>query len=283
MMRKINALLEGQSLLFWIITNIALVGMLGIIDYLTGNELSFSLFYLFPITLAAWYANRAQGISISILSAVTWLAADFIEGEDYSHPIIYFWNTLIRFGFFLVVTYLVSELHKTQNAIQTLARTDYITEAINSRYFHEVLETEINRSSRYKRPFTLVYLDLDDFKLVNDRLGHAEGDQLIRFIAGELKRLVRSTDIVSRLGGDEFAILFPETGQEEAKVIMSKVHIHLGEKLGKKYPLVTFSAGAITYIASPNSSAETIRLADELMYIVKNSTKDSVLYSLYTG
>ncbi len=282
-MRKINALLEGQSLLFWIITNIALVGMLGIIDYLTGNELSFSLFYLFPITLAAWYANRAQGISISILSAVTWLAADFIEGEDYSHPIIYFWNTLIRFGFFLVVTYLVSELHKTQNAIQTLARTDYITEAINSRYFHEVLETEINRSSRYKRPFTLVYLDLDDFKLVNDRLGHAEGDQLIRFIAGELKRLVRSTDIVSRLGGDEFAILFPETGQEEAKVIMSKVHIHLGEKLGKKYPLVTFSAGAITYIASPNSSAETIRLADELMYIVKNSTKDSVLYSLYTG
>jgi diguanylate cyclase (GGDEF)-like protein len=281
--RKILKVFEGRSLFFWIITSISLVGVLGIADYLTGNEFSFSLFYLIPISLTAWYVNRTLGVSIAILSAVTWLFADISVGESYSHPIVYFWNILIRFGFFIIVTYLISELHKTQIVVQTLARTDHITGTINSRYFHELLGIELSRSGRYKRPFTLVYLDLDNFKQVNDRFGHNQGDQLIAFIADELKRPLRNTDIVSRLGGDEFAILFPEAGQQEAEVIISKIYSHLTEQLRQKYPSITFSAGAVTYVATPNSTEETIKIADDLMYSVKNSTKDGVQYSLYTG
>lgn len=281
--RKILKIFEDRSLLFWIITSIVLVGVLGIVDYLTGNEFSFSLFYLIPISLTTWYANPALGLSISLLSAVTWLVADISVGENFSHPIIYFWNTLIRFGFFIVVTYLISELKKAQNAVNNLARTDHITGTINSRYFHELLGIELGRSSRYNRPFTLVYLDLDNFKQVNDRFGHNEGDQLIGFIANELKRQLRNTDFISRLGGDEFAILFPETGQREAEVVMSKIYSHLTLQLGQKFPFVTFSAGAVTYNATPNSTEETIKIADELMYSVKNSTKNGVLYSLYKG
>ena len=283
MVRKIFKLFEARSPLFWIITSIALVGMLGVVDYLTGNEVSFSLFYLIPISLTAWYVNPGLGLSISLLSAAAWLVADLSVGESYSHPIIYFWNTLIRLGFFFIVTYLMSELHKTQKAVQTLARTDHITGAINSRYFHELLGIELSRSNRYKRPFTLVYLDLDNFKQVNDRFGHTEGDQLIAFIADELKRPLRNTDVVSRLGGDEFAILFPEAGQQEAEAIISKIYSHLIEQLRQKYPFVTFSAGAVTYIATPISTEEAIKIADELMYSVKNSTKNGVRYSLYAG
>ena len=142
---------------------------------------------------------------------------------------------------------------------------------------------ELSRSNRYKRPFTLVYLDLDNFKDVNDRFGHAEGDELIRFIADELKRQIRKTDIVSRLGGDEFAILFLEAGQQEVEAIMSKIQAQLAEHLRQKYSFVTFSAGAVTYIATPNSIAETIKAADDLMYSVKNSTKNGIKYSSYTG
>lgn len=282
-MRKIFELFEDRIPLFWTSTSIILVGVLGIVDYLTGNELSFSLFYLLPIFLTAWYVNSTVGLSISVLSAVVWLIADISVGENYTHPIIYFWNTLIRFGFFITVTYLVSELHKTQKSVQALARTDYITGITNSRYFHELLEIELSRQSRYKRPFTLVYLDLDNFKQVNDRFGHTEGDQLISFIAIQLKHQLRNTDIISRLGGDEFAILFPEAGQQEAEVIMSKIYSHLTEQLSQKYPFVTFSAGAVTYITTPNSAAETIKIADELMYSVKNSTRNGVRYSLYSG
>ena len=280
---KILKVFEGRSLLFWIITSIALVGVLGIVDYQTGNEFSFSLFYLFPISLTAWYVNRPMGIFTSSLSALTWLAADISIREDSFNPAIYFWNTIMRFGFFIIVTYLISELHKTQQTIQTLAHTDHLTGTINSRYFHDRLGIELNRSSRYNRPFTLVYLDLDNFKQVNDRFGHDEGDQLIKFIADELKRQLRNTDIVARLGGDEFAILFPEAGRQEAEVIMSKIYSHLTEQLRQKYPFVTFSAGAVTYSATPTSIAETIKIADDLMYSVKNSTKNGVKYSLYTG
>jgi len=264
-------------------TSIVLVGVLGIVDYRTGNEFSFSLFYLIPTSLTAWYVNQRMGISISILSVMTWLLADIFSGEDYTHPVVYFWNTMIRFVFFLTTSYLLSELHKTQKTVETLARTDHVTGTVNSRYFHEVLRIEFNRSSRYKRPFTLVYLDLDNFKQVNDRFGHNEGDKLIRFIADEVKSQLRNTDIVSRLGGDEFAILFPETGQREAETVMSKVHDHLAEQLRQKYPFVTFSAGVVTYVAAPNSTEEAIKIADDLMYSVKNGTKNGVQYSLYMG
>jgi diguanylate cyclase (GGDEF)-like protein len=146
-----------------------------------------------------------------------------------------------------------------------------------------MLEIELSRSSRYKRPFTLVYLDLDNFKQVNDRFGHDEGDKLIRFIADQVKGQLRSSDIVARLGGDEFAILFPETGQLEAEIAMSKVRDHLIAQLRPKYPFVSFSAGTVTYMDAPNSAEEAIKFADELMYTVKNSTKNSIRYSLYVG
>jgi diguanylate cyclase (GGDEF)-like protein len=128
-----------------------------------------------------------------------------------------------------------------------------------------------------------VYLDLDNFKQVNDKFGHDEGDNLIKRIADNLKDQLRSTDIVARLGGDEFAILFPETGQQDAQAVMFKVYDHVTDLLGKDYPFVTFSAGAVTYIAMPNSSKEAIKIADDLMYSVKNSTKNGIRYSLYTS
>ncbi|MCE9646192.1 MAG: GGDEF domain-containing protein [Chloroflexi bacterium] len=274
---------ERLGLPFWTAICIGLVGGLGIVDYLTGNELSFSLFYLLPVSLAVWYVNPVLGLLISVLSAVTWLAADLSVGENFTHPIIYFWNSLIRLAFFLIVTYLLSELRKSQTTIQALARTDHLTGLYNIRYFHELLEIELKRSGRYKRSFTLVFLDLDDFKLINDRFGHAEGDQLIAFIGAELKWPLRGTDIVSRLGGDEFAILLPETGQYAAKVVMSKIQNHLAGQLGKAYPFVTFSAGAVTYEVPPGSIAETIKIADDLMYSVKNGTKNGVLFSVYRG
>ncbi len=259
------------------------MGLFGIMDYLTGNEYSFSLFYLVPISLAAWYANRSMGIFASILGAVMWMIADIFAGGDYRHPIIYFWNTMIRFGFFIIVTHLMAELHKAQRAVENLARIDYVTGAINSRYFHELLEVELLRSSRYKHPFTLVYLDLDNFKQVNDRFGHHQGDNLIKFFVDELKHQLRKVDVIARLGGDEFVILFPEAGAQVAETIVSKVHDHLAEQLRQKYPFVTFSAGAVTFLAAPNSTTEAIKIADELMYTVKNSTKNGVHYSLYTG
>ncbi len=280
-MRKFSAQLESQSLLSWVFTSFMLVGVLGIIDYQTGNEYSFSLFYLIPISLTSWYQHRLLGVYASVLSAATWLTADVLIGEDYAHPITYLWNLLIRLGFFVIVAYLISELHKTQKTAQALARTDYVTGVFNSRYFQELLEIEIQRLERYKRPFTLAFLDLDNFKQVNDKFGHNKGDYLLALIANELNRSTRSTDLVSRLGGDEFAILFPETGQPESGIIMSKLKNRLAELLNQEYPFVTFSAGIITFETKPKSTSEAIKMADDLMYSVKNRAKNGVQYYIH--
>jgi len=280
---KISKFFENRSLAFWIPVSVLLVGMLGIVDFKTGNDYSFSLFYLLPISLSAWFVGRYMGIFTSILSAAIWVFADVSVGEDYSHPDIYFWNLTIRLGFFLIVTYLLAELRNTQMIVQALSRTDHLTGVTNSRYFQELLENEINRAGRYNRSFTLMYLDIDNFKQVNDTFGHEEGDNIIACFAGDLKSAARRTDFVARLGGDEFVILFPELGVVEARIVASKIFDSLNKKLKEKYAFLTLSVGVVTYTSPPQSTSAAIKTVDEVMYAIKKSTKNGIGYSLFAG
>lgn len=119
-MMKLLEYLGKQSKLYLTILGLALVGLFGIIDYLTGPELAFSIFYLIPISLIAWLAGRQAGIALSIAGAVVWLIADLLAGGAYSHPLIPFWNTLVRFGFFLIVTYVLSVLRAARERQEEL-------------------------------------------------------------------------------------------------------------------------------------------------------------------
>jgi diguanylate cyclase (GGDEF)-like protein len=275
--------LEHRSSLSWRITGILSVGLLGVLDYLTGYEVSFSLFYLAPIASASWFVNQKLGLFLSVLSAITWLIAEIAAGQNYTQPIISLWNTLIRFGFFVIVTYLVSELRKTHEGERVQARTDYVSGAVNARYFNEVVNMEIDRSRRYTHPFTIGYIDLDNFKQVNDIWGHETGDEVIRFIARELKSQLRNTDTIARMGGDEFALLLPDTGELAAQDVISRLHATLTVQMQQKNWPVTFSMGAVICVAAPDSAHELIKIADELMYGVKNSTKNDIRFITYSG
>ena len=257
---------------------IGTIGLLGIIDILTGNEITFSLFYLAPIVAVTWATNQNSGLLMSSLSALTLLGAEIAGGQTYSSPSIYVLNTLIRTVFYTIVTYLVAQLHKARREEQLAARTDFVTGAANARYFHELLQMEINRIQRYPHPITVVYIDIDNFKLVNDLFGHKIGDEVLHSIATELKSQLRRTDVVARVGGDEFALLLPSTHQPEAKVVISKVHTNLVEAMKQKNWPVTFSMGAVTCVSPPHSPEQLINMADEMMYEVKNSTKNDVRF-----
>ena len=154
---------------------------------------------------------------------------------------------------------------------------------VNTRYFNELLDREVERLRRYQHPFTLVFIDVDNFKAINDQIGHKAGDAVIRFIAGELKRLLRNTDIVARLGGDEFALLLPFTDQSAAETVVSKVSNELTAKMLTNDWPITFSMGALTCEAAPDSPEDLIEMADQLMYVVKNSTKNNVRFSTFKG
>jgi diguanylate cyclase (GGDEF)-like protein len=275
--------IEKGSPLLWTITGLAIIGLLGIFDYLTGNELTLSLFYLIPIVLVTWAAGKQTGLFMSFMSALTLLYAEIAAGQIYSHPIFYFLNTLVRALFYVVVVYLVAELQKARKEELLAARTDFITGAVNARYFNELLQMEISRIRRYPHPITLVYVDVDNFKLVNDLFGHRIGDEVLRCIADELKSQLRITDTVARLGGDEFVMLLPSTRQPEARMVVSKVYANLIEKMRQRNWPVTFSMGAVTCEFSPYSAEQLVNMADELMYEVKNSTKNDVRFRTWMG
>ena len=250
-----------------------LVLLLGVIDVLTGPEISLSVFYLFPILVATWLIGRRAGVFTSVLSAITWRLADSLAGQTYSHPLIPYWNMLVRLGFFLVITFLLSELQVRLRREIDSARIDPLTGIANRRQFYEVAQLQIARAGRHGEPFTVAYVDIDGFKAVNDRFGHASGDTLLSLTASTIQANLRTIDVVARMGGDEFAILLAHTEKESAEEALLRVSSLLsGLARDRQWP-VTFSIGAVTFIRPPSSVDEMIRTADDLMYAAKQSGK----------
>lgn len=258
-----------------------LVIFLGIIDYLTGYEISFSIFYLLPVMIATWYCKRAYAVVISLFSAMTWYCADIASGNTYSHFMIPVWNTVTRLGFFLIFTFSLGAIRNLLDKEKFLSRIDFLTDVTNSRAFYETATKEIERSARYSHPFSLAYIDIDDFKKVNDTLGHSAGDKLLLSIATAIKENIRAVDIVARLGGDEFAILMPETDDQNAITAINKVRKRLLDRMQENNWPVTFSIGIVT-CSEPCRLDELIREADDLMYTVKMSGKNRIEYKVHS-
>ena len=274
---------EKRSKAFWVTAGMAFIIILGFIDYLSGYEISFSLFYLIPILLVAWYVDVRMGVVLSFFSAITWFAADFSAGLTYSHPSIYVWNTFLRMGFYCVVTWLVSLLKKTYKINQELARTDYVTGATSIRYFYELAQIEISRSQRNYRPFALAYIDLDNFKAVNDRLGHSTGDRVLRAVTDSIRAQIRPSDTLARLGGDEFALLMPETDEDGAKTAIHRLHSSLVDEMLKNGWMVTFSVGVVICKEIPKTVDDMVKIADSAMYCVKVASKNGVHFQVFGG
>jgi diguanylate cyclase (GGDEF)-like protein len=164
--------------------------------------------------------------------------------------------------------------------IHELVITDELTGLFNANHFHTLLDHEIERAKRYASEFSLVFLDLDRFKSVNDTHGHLVGSRLLSEFGGLLKRHVRASDQCARYGGDEFVIILPNTSSERAVAMVSNLreviatHSFLadnGERLR-----VTASYGIATYPADADNKRGLIQAADTAMYRVKESTRDGV-------
>ena len=272
--------IEKQNKSFIIAIGYIIIGVLGIIDTLTGKELDFSLFYVIPILIVTWHTGLGPGIVFSLISALVWLLSDVLSGHV-TLLSIYAWNTLIRLGFFLTIAFLLSRLLTVLEHEREIAHTDYLTGALNSLFFYNVLQMEINRSLRYKNLFTIAYIDLDNIKTVNDEFGHATGDEVLCFVVNQIKNSLRKADVVARLGGDEFALLMPETTQKSAQVVLSKLQHNILAGMQKNNWPVTLSIGVLTCIDTPPTANEAIKKVDDLMYSVKKSSKNNIKYATY--
>ena len=251
------------------------LALLGAIDYLTGPEISFSIFYLVPISAAVWYGSRRIGYFISVMAAIVWAIVEHVSALDYSQEWILYWNSAVRLAFFLVVGWLLSELQTNLRRQQHLASTDSLTGLLNRTGFIERAAPVMAAATRHGHPTTIGFADLDGFKQVNDTLGHVEGDAVLERVGALLIGARRGSDIAARYGGDEFVILLPHTGLQGARRFFDKfrraaeVELRDGGRTG-----LSISIGAVVFERGPPDLIEALRIADGLMYRAKAGNDD---------
>lgn len=245
-------------------------------DVLTEHEPNFAIFYLGPIAIATWYLSTRFAVILAGASVLIWLLVDLSQASTYVYPFTPYWNAAVRFGVFLIFTLLFARLRERLRHAEQLATTDHLTHLTNSFAFHVLVDKEIQRSRRHGYPITIAYIDLDNFKLVNDRWGHLTGDEVLHAVAETLQGGLRSFDLVARLGGDEFAIMLPNTSKEVADPILERLRMHLLETMRERRWPVTASLGAVTFVTPPATVNDMLHRADKLMYAVKNEGKNHI-------
>jgi diguanylate cyclase (GGDEF)-like protein len=265
---------QSKPLLFFVF--LLFVGLLGYLDFVTG-DLSLLVFYLAPIGLGTWFISRKTGFLLSLASTLAWFISEGVE-----RSFVHNWNLIIAIMVFIGFTYMLSLIRQELNHEKILARRDPLTKVANVRAFNEYANNEITRMNRYSHPLTIVSIDLDNFKPVNDTLGHSVGDILLATVASTIRNNIRATDFVARLGGDEFSIILPETDTTQGQIVLNKLKEILMETMRQNKWPVTFSIGVVTCITPPCSVDDMLKMADKALYTVKNNGKNNIKYDYFS-
>jgi diguanylate cyclase (GGDEF)-like protein len=254
----------------------ALVLLLGYADMSSRFELSFNLIYLVPISIIAWHLGKGHGLVAAFLCGGAWLLAQLKSTQGYSHPTSLFINAFLNLGLFVSYSLLLARFKESMDMEKNFSRIDSLTKVFNSKAFNDLAMLEIKRARRYSHALTAVYLDLDNFKEVDEKQGIQAGNILLFTTAYLIKKSIREVDTVARIGGDEFILLLPNTGYDQAQTVISRIHRAVSEAMTENGWNVTVSIGAATYPTPPESVDELIRTVDHLMMEVKNKGGNSV-------
>jgi diguanylate cyclase (GGDEF)-like protein len=183
----------------------------------------------------------------------------------------------------MLTSFLGAAIANTQiyKEMERISLTDPLTGLFNRRFFENNLRTEIARARRFDHPLSLVMLDVDHFKNYNDRLGHRNGDLLLRKLAGLLTKTVRESDVISRYGGEEFCVILPEIHQDGAATFSERlrniVFTHPFEKREiQPNGRITVSLGVATYPNDAEVVEELVEKADSALYRAKNNGRNQV-------
>ena len=255
---------------------LALTALIYWVNLRTPAAFRFGILYVLPVLLAAWNDGLAWGIVFAgATSVLRYLVG--IDQMPADTPLeARLSNELSYLAVVAVAIAGLSQLRRTQAQLELLATHDPLTNVLNARAFSTELAQELGRNRRYGRPLALIYLDLDDFKRVNDAHGHATGDAVLRLVADATRSAVRQADVVGRLGGDEFAVLMPETEGTVAHAAANRLAVGI-RTVFRGTPSVTASIGVVSVTGSEAGTDELLRKADQAMYEAKRSGKDRVV------
>ena len=253
----------SATYLISIITAGALVGGGSIFLFASGGSIAISIH---------WY--KTWGTSLNPAHQFEAATSILILG---SQILLFIGTAAILYSLASQVQKTIDQLHEQADRLVNLAQTDPLTGLPNRRYFIEILAREFTRARRYHRPLTLLYLDLDEFKELNDKHGHLFGDEILRGSSRSLQAVLRSTDLLARIGGDEFAVLLPETNLAGAQNVASKLRRALmafGQQISPIVPPLTFCGGISQMREGDSSIDDMLARADSAQYLAKDLGKD---------
>jgi diguanylate cyclase (GGDEF)-like protein len=265
-----------------VLISIGLILCIAVGDILTGPDVNFTLLYLAPIAFGAWLGSTRWGFVLSALASVASNGSDVFARQGAPLPLgVLAWNLMVQLGVFVALVLLITGLRDRLEVEQLMARTDALTGLPNRRAFIEAATLELERARRSGRPLSFAYLDCDDFKIVNDTMGHREGDELLMVVAQTLRTSTRAIDAVARLGGDEFGLLMHETDATSALALVTRVRASLVAAVELRGWQVGFSTGVATFLEAPVQFDELLARGDELMYEAKRSARGSIRASTF--
>lgn len=277
--RRLAAALHRCPKVLLLSLGVGMIALIATADELDGPHVQLALLYSLPIALVTWYVGGIWGALFALFGGITTFAFTVVSLPPQVGLVARTWSLVSNVVSFALVAGLIYSLRKALENQRALANTDELTGIPNTRSFRTAAAIELARAERSGSTLTTLFLDCDNFKLVNDRLGHAAGDRLLRTVASTLANHLRFTDHVARLGGDEFGVLLPGLEPADAQAVVHKLSERLRAAMTDHRWPVTFSIGALTLHRFPDGVDALLARVDQLQYQAKAAGKDRVVYA----
>ncbi|MSN26808.1 MAG: diguanylate cyclase [Geobacter sp.] len=263
------------------IASIMTTMLIGYYDFQTGAHISMMLLYAVPILASAWFCGKWGGIIVAGAATISWSMVNIFHKLPGENDAILSWNAFSRFAIFALIAYTVSLQAQLRLALEReklRADTDRLTGLLNKGAFRRRVEDEMDRAKRYNHPLSLAFIDLDNFKQVNDVQGHARGDKLLEQVSETINQTIRKTDIAGRVGGDEFVICFPETTEKQARNAIGNLVKAFDIMTSQTGWQITASIGVLTCTEVCDTYDALLGKADKLMYVAKDRGKNNAVF-----
>ena len=288
-LNKFNYTIYAKVLLFIVV--IIHVSILSILVFTIAEGFHLYLILLIPgVYIVFDYQDTLYKISLALMAVVAIMLCEYIDNQT---PIIVLTNESSRLMFQSTIVIIVLELvlinhlstrdaERRESMFQHLADTDSLTELFNRRYFNDAHEQHFALSLRYQRTYSLLLLDLDYFKKVNDEYGHSAGDLVLKNTATVLNQTLRFNDLVARIGGEEFAVILPETSKEEALKVAEGIRIGINTHKFKinndKSIHISVSIGVQSWNDDVKSPTQLLKQVDLALYHAKETGRNKTVY-----
>jgi diguanylate cyclase (GGDEF)-like protein len=269
----------------WVVfaAGMAMVAAVAAFKVTVGHDIPVADFLLIPVAIVGWLVKARAYAYVAAVCTAAVSVVIAVAGQAQAPLAAALAAAGVRFVLYVVVLALLGGIRQMHVAREKEARTDFLTGAANSRAFEEAAAAEIERGRRYGHELSLLYLDVDDFKAINDTFGHRAGDGVLTDISHVMRCAVRDSDLVARLGGDEFAVLMPEANRFAAGAVARRVRDEVGRVTAPDGRAVRCSIGVASYLAPPASVDALIHDADTLMYSAKEQGKDRIESAEFEG